>query len=431
MKTKRMIAITMIVATGLSFGCSKGERKAEPAKPVKVVTVNKHSTKTTQRYSATIRPAAQVDVAFKVGGYIDSIAQRRDAAGNWRHLQAGDIVTQGTVLARVRQSDYVAKVNEVRSQQQEAVTSLETNGAQLKETAASVETSRAQLNDAKAYYDRTALDYERAKILFSTQSITKPEYDATKSTYEVAQAKLDAAAAQLKVAEARVGTARAQIEIAKSRVKTVEASAVSATIPLHDTELRAPMSAVVIERKVEVGTLVSQGGPAFVLADLSSAKAAFGVPDLALQHLKLGQTLSVTADGVPGTQFTGQISRISPAADQTSRVFDVEVSIANAAGLLKPGMIASLSVDAASGEAIELPVVPLTAITRSKDKPDAYGVMVVESRDGKQFAHLRTVSVGESMGNAVVVTNGVNAGEVVITTGSLQVADGEQVRVIP
>ncbi len=79
------------------------------------------------RYSASIRPATQVDVAFKVGGYIEGIAQQRDAAGQWRHLQAGDVVRKGTVLARVRQSDYVAQVNQAKSQHGEARSALEAN----------------------------------------------------------------------------------------------------------------------------------------------------------------------------------------------------------------------------------------------------------------------------------------------------------------
>src|SRR6185369_13893854 len=110
-----------------------------------------------------------------------------------------------------------------------------------------------------------------------------------------------------------------QIGATQSRIKTAEAITYSATIPLQDTQLRAPISAVVIDRKIEMGTLVSQGTPGFVLADLSSVKAAFVVPDLALQSLKLGDMLKLTAEGAPGSEFTGHISRISPSADQSSR----------------------------------------------------------------------------------------------------------------
>ncbi len=430
MNTKLMIMITSFVLAGFLAGCRKAETKVTLAKPVKVNAVETRSSVNSVRYSASIRPGSQVEVAFKVGGYIDSIARQKDPGGSWRHIQAGDVVRQGTVLARVRQSDYAAKVNEVKSQHGEARSALDTNTAQLKETVAAIETSSAQLKDAESYFERTRLDFERAAALFATQSITKPDYDAAKAQYEIAGAKLDAARAQLKVANTRIAISQAQIGAAQSRVRTAEASIVSAGIPLADTLLKAPMSAIVIERKIETGALVATGSPGFVLADLSSVKAAFGVPDLALQNFKLGDTLSIATDALPGTEFTGHISRISPSADQSSRVFDVEVTIPNLGGLLKPGMIASLSVNEGAGASVELPVVPLTAVTRSKEDPNAYAVLVVESRDGRSFARFRNVTLGESFGNSVAVNSGVRAGETVITTGVTQVADGEEVKVI-
>jgi len=431
MKTKQLLTLMSLVLLSVMLGCGKGQTNEKPPKPVKVKAVETHSTGSSVRYSASIRPAAQVEVAFKVGGYVDAISQVRDATGQWHHLQAGDVVRQGTVLARLRQSDYMAKVNEARSQHGEARSALDTNNAQLKEAIENVETSRAQMKDAQASYERAKLDFERAQTLFSTQTITKPDYDASRAQYETAQAKLEAAQSQLKFSEAKVATSRAQIGATQSRIKTAEAITYSATIPLQDTQLRAPISAVVIDRKIEMGTLVSQGTPGFVLADLSSVKAAFGVPDLALQSLKLGDMLKLTAEGAPGSEFTGHISRISPSADQSSRVFDVEVTIANPNGLLKPGMIASLNVNEGTGAQVEVPAVPLTAITRSKENPNAYAVLVVEEKEGKQFARLRPVTLGESFGNSVAVTSGVRAGEAVVTTGVTQIADGERISVIP
>ena len=365
-----------------------------------------------------------VEIAFKVAGYVENI-KRQDE----RHIQAGDTVGKGTVLAQLRQSDYVAKVNEARSQQGEARSALDTNNAQLKEAVTSVETSRAQLKDAEAAFERAKLDFGRAQALFATQSITKPDFDAAKERYEIAKAKYDAAKAQLAVAEAKVSTAKFQIGAAESRVKTSEAIVYTASIPLGDAQLKSPLSGVVIERKVEVGQLVSTGTPAFVLADLSSVKAAFGVPDMSLKNFNLGDTLTMTTDAIPGTEFTGHISRISPAADQSSRVFDVEVTIPNEQGLLKPGMIASMNVNE-TATTTEVPVVPLTAVTKSKADPNVYAVMVVEDAGAKQIARMRNVTLGESFGNSVAVNSGVKAGEVVITTGVTQVVDGEEVRVI-
>src|SRR6185295_6859858 len=131
MKTKQVLVVTSLVLLSLLLGCGKAKTSEKPPRPVKVKAVETHSSISSVRYSASIRPAAQVDVAFKVGGYVDAISQVRDAAGQWRHLQAGDVVRQGAVLARLRQSDFVAKVNEAKSQQGEARSALDTNKAQL------------------------------------------------------------------------------------------------------------------------------------------------------------------------------------------------------------------------------------------------------------------------------------------------------------
>jgi len=425
MNTKQVaIIITGLMLMALIVGCrTKAQEKA--IKPVKVKTIEKHTGTSSVRYSASIRPSSQVEVAFKVGGYVETIKGLQG-----RHIQAGDIVQKGAVLAGLRQSDYAAKVNEARSQAGEARSTVDTNNAQLKEAITAVETSRAQLKDSEAALTRARLDFERAEALFATQSITKPDYDAAKERFEVNKAKFEAAKAQLAVAEAKVNTARFQIGAAESRLKTTEDVVYSATIPLGDAQLRAPLSAVVIERKIEVGQLVSTGTPAFVLADVSSVKAAFGVPDLALQNFKIGDTLTMTTDAVPGTEFTGHISRISPAADQSSRVFDVEVTIPNTEGLLKPGMVAAMSVTE-SGSSTEVPVVPLTAVTRAKADASGYAVLVVEEAAGKQIARFRSVELGESYGNSVVVKSGVKPGEIVVTTGITQVEDGEEVHVMP
>ena len=429
MNTKIWLIIGVLASLSLSSACQKAETKEKPPKPVRVKAVEKHSTGNGVRYSASIRPNTQVEVAFKVGGYVETLAQVRDAAGRWRYLQAGDVVGRGAVLARVRQSDYLAKVHNATSQQGDARSALETSNAQLAEARAAVETSRAQVADAEASFERATHDFERAKNLFAAESITKTDYDAAKSQYDATRARLDSARGQLEVSQARVSTARAQAGQAAAKIKTAEALTAEASIPLQDTVLRAPSSAVVLERKVEVGALVAPNAPAFVLADLTSVKAAFGVPDLALQHIKPGDTLKLMTDALPGQEFSGHVSRVSPSADANSRVFDVEVTIPNPQGLLKPGMIASIQVREEAART-EVTVVPLTAVVPSKEGPDSYAVYVVAGEGGKQHARLRRVALGEALGNAVAVTEGVVVGELVVTTGATLVADGEQVQVI-
>ncbi len=292
----------------------------------------------------------------------------------------------------------------------------------MKEATAAVDTAKAQVNDAQAYFDRANLDYERARILFSTQSMTKPDYDAAKAQHEIAQAKLEASRGQLKSAEARIAISRAQIGAAESKIKTAEASTFSSH---HSASGHATTSTHVRcrDRSQDRNRLagftgchwVCAGRPDFRQGGVWRSRSGAARPETR-RHAQ------VTTDALPGTEFSGHISRISPSADQNSRVFDVEVTISNPDGRLKPGMIASLSVNEGAGNEVECAGVPLTAITRSKENPNAYAVLVVEEREGKQFARLRTVTLGESLGNAVVVTSGVRQGEMVVTMGATQVA---------
>ncbi len=78
-----------------------------------------------------------------------------------------------------------------------------------------------------------------------------------KTQFETAEAKRDAARSQVTMLEARAESARAQIEVLRAKVKGSQAVITEATIPLQDTALRAPMNAVVLQKTVEVGTLVS------------------------------------------------------------------------------------------------------------------------------------------------------------------------------
>jgi multidrug efflux system membrane fusion protein len=230
--------------------------------------------------------------------------------------------------------------------------------------------------------------------------------------------------------EAKERAAGAQIEAIKARVDGSQAMVTEATIPLQDTALRAPMDGVVLQKSVEVGALVSPGRAAFVVADLTAVKAVFGVPDLTVGKLKLGGALIVKTESLPGTEFQGQITRISPAADPKSRVFEIEVTIPNPNHSLKAGMIASLEVAAATKQEPAV-VVPVSAVVRARNHPDQYAVFVLEEKGGRTVARSRIVKLGEALGNTIVALEGVSAGDRVITAGASQALDGQAVQIIP
>src|SRR5438132_415546 len=188
--------------------------------------------------------------------------------------------------------------------------------------------------------------------------------------------------------QASADSAKSKIEVIKARSTGAEAVVHEKTIPLQDTALRAPLNGLVLQKSVERGTLVSPGKTGFVVADTSSVKAAFGIPDIAVPEIKLGSMLNVETETRPGTKFQGQITSVFPAADPKSRAFNVEVTIPNPKYLLRPGMIVSLRVGS-KGAVPAQPVVPLNAIVKSKTDPNGYAVFVVIEQSGRQIARVR------------------------------------------
>ena len=398
--TTTLVCAIAFGSLGVS-GCSKEAAAERPPTTVSVGSVTERSYAEGQRYTASIEPDTQVVLAFRASGYVDRITSLKGADGRVRAVQAGDVVKKGTVLAVVRQADYKVKVEEGKTGVDEAKSTLEQ--------------SEAQVAEARAAYERAKLDFERATALYASQSMTKPDYDAAKAQLDSSKARLDSAQAQVGVVKAKIAAAAARVD--------------EANIALADTQLAAPMDCVVIRRSVEVGSLVGAGAEGFVVADTRTVKAVFGVPDIAVHTLKPGDALTVTSEALPGRTFGGVVSSVAPAADAKSRVFDVEVSIANGDQALKSGMIASLTVADAPAPA-SLPVVPLNAVVRSKKNPDGYAVFTVAENLDDAVVTAHEVTLGPVYGSEVVVASGVSLGDRVVVTGATLITDGDHVRVI-
>jgi RND family efflux transporter MFP subunit len=367
---------------------------------VQVSEVKTYSTSGTVRYSASIAADEPVSLAFKNSGYIVAIQQVKGVDGRLRNVQEGDWVEAGTVLARIRDSDYITVVEQARSQ--------------LAETKSALAATESQLAGAKATLLKAQEDYDRAVNLFGSQSMTKSNFEQVQTRRDTSQSQVDALQSQADAARAKISLAQAQLE--------------QAVIVLGDCYLKAPRRGQVLQRKIEVGDMAGAGTVGFILSDTSTVKTIFGVPDRTLSKVHLGDKLSITSEGLPGQEFPGTVTRIYPVADSTSRVFNVELSLPNPKQLLKVGMIAALEL--VEEKALEpVTVVPLNAIIRPKDNPQGFAVMIVTDEAGGPVVHSRTVTLGDAYGNLIVVS-GVQTGERVVTTGGALVRDGETVRIL-
>lgn len=370
---RRNFVFAVLLASMAGTGCDHSEATSHQPTPVRVSPAGTLEESGGLRYSANIEAFTQVSLAFKSGGYVDRIIERKGADGRTRVLQVGDHVSQGETLAHVRESEYSDKVN----------------------------SAKAQVDQAQATYDKARLDFDRATNLFKTDSYTKAQYDAAKAAFDTAAASVE--------------SARANLQQAKTA--------------LTDCSIQSPLTGWVLSRNIEVGALVGTGSAAFVLADTHLVKAVFGVPDTRVSTVKLGAPQTITTTSTPD-EFRGRITSVSPSADPKSRVFSVEVTIPNSDNRLKPGMIATLTLGGGNSKPLTT-VVPLTAVVRSTQHADGFSVFVVADQGGKSIALERTVEIGDTQGNMISVTKGLNVGEPVVITGATLIKDGDQIKVIP
>ena len=231
----------------LLAGCQKQTAIEPSIQTVTAGAVESIQPDTPERYSATIVPIAQIDLAFKSAGLIEKIYQVRGADGRMRNVQAGDKVGRDTELALVRTTDYQQRVDQAAAK----LTQAEAQAAQ----------SEAQLTQARANFSEAEIEYTRAANLFQSSSLVKPQFDQAKGRYESMAASVKAAEASVKGGEAAVANARAALNEAK--------------LSLSDTSVRAPFGGWISARNIDRGTLVSNATVGFSMMDTHLVKAEF------------------------------------------------------------------------------------------------------------------------------------------------------------
>jgi multidrug efflux system membrane fusion protein len=368
-------AISMLLLAIVMTGCASSKPIQQAPQAVQAQRVDHNATASDAglRFSAVVMPDMETPVAFRIPGYVIALKQVRGQDGRMRDIQEGDRIERGTVLARIRATEYQDKVHQ----------------------------ASGQAEAAEAAAIKAKLDYDRATRLFATDSITKPDFDAARAQYDSTQAELRTAKAQTSEAE----------------------------VSLRDTTVTAPFSGDIVKKSIELGSFVGPGLPTFAVANTDTVKIVVGVPDTNVRAIKVGQPVDVAIDAFPTRTFHARISRMSSAADQTTRNFDVEVAIPNRDHLLKVGMIGSLQLGNSANQPQPSSLqVPLSAIVQAQ--PGKYGVFVVSSSGSGDVAHLRSVEIGSVNGTDISVLSGLSAGDRIITTGANLLKDGQRVEVL-
>ena len=224
--------------------------------------------------------------------------------------------------------------------------------------------------------------YNRSKELESTQAISASS--------------LEALLAQVKVDEANVEAARAK---------------------LRNTLVRAPFSGRIGLRRVSPGSFVNTDTVITTLDDVSVIKLDFSVPETFVNVVNEGMKIVAYSLVFPEREFSGTVASIDTRLDPVSRAVEVRAMIPNEDGLLKPGMFMTVDLQRDRGDVLLAPEQSIV--------PEGTRQYVFVISDG--VAEKRQVQLGRRIPGYVVVSDGLAAGETVVTAGTHKVRDGAQV----
>ncbi|KAA0893079.1 efflux RND transporter periplasmic adaptor subunit [Pusillimonas sp. ANT_WB101] len=243
---------------------------------------------------------------------------------------------------------------------------------------------RAEVQQAQANLSLASSKYRRA------QQLTKQGF--------ISKQALDEASSQFKVQQAELALAKAH---------------------LSKTVIVAPFDGLIGLRTVSVGDYVSPGIDLVPIESIDPLQVDFRIPEQFLSDIKLGQKLAVSFDALPGQSRQGEVGAISPLIDVGGRSLLLRANVPNPDDILRPGIFARVRLQFADDATL---VVPETAISPSGDEQFVYRVV-----DGK--VQRVAVRLGMRRDGRVEVIDGIQPGDLIVTSGLQKVSQGQEVEI--
>lgn len=307
--------------------------------------------------------------------------------------EVGDRVTEGQVMATL-------SLSTLELQKSQFLASLESAKATIAQAEAQVLEAQSSADEAQRVNERTA----------------KLRAQGTAS-----QAQADTAQSAAISATARVTVARQSLEAARAQLALAEAQLANVELQLKRTQVVAPVAGEIIQRNAQVGGIATAAGlPMFVIVKDSALELRADVPEGDLVRVQEGQSVTIKVVGSP-TELSGQVHLVEPRIDTVTRLGTARIRIDNP-DQVRSGMFAEAAILAAEHEAV---VVPVTAVGSGVD-----GISVMRI-DKSGLVERVVVRTGIRDKGYVEITEGLSAGDIVVTKAGAFVRPGDKINPVP
>jgi membrane fusion protein (multidrug efflux system) len=247
--------------------------------------------------------ADNVSIGSKIIGRISAI-----------YANEGDLVKQGTLLADIDSSDFIAQRNQSIALRTQAL-------ANLSQSEVKYNSDQKGLRVLEINLERAGEDMARAKNQSAGGVITPEQYDHIQKAYETASAQLDAGRAQLLVSKSMISTASAAVETANAQVKVLNTQ-------LKNTRLYAPADGTLAKRWLLQGDVVQPSQSVFTLTLNKNLWVVAFLEETKISEIHVGQSVRFNIDAFPGVRFNGKVFLVG---STTASVFSL-IPANNASG---------------------------------------------------------------------------------------------------
>lgn len=393
-KSRKYLVVSVLVlavVAAIAYGYSAMSGTRAEIDPSRIITVERGDIARSVVATGRVEPISKVEIKSKANGIIKEL-----------RVKAGDMVSEGQVLAELDKENLAARLREARAA---------LLGAQSNERAARAEYEKNKVEAESPDVAFAARNVERVDKLFKGGLISHQELDDARRALEQAENRQHVARSQLSVSAARVSQAEAEVAQSRAAVERAEEE-------LNNATIRSPIRGMVLSRDVEMGSPVSSilnmGSAAtlvMVLGDISQVYVRGKVDEADIGSVRLGQPARIKVETFKGREFTGQVTEISPMGAEKDNVvsFEVKVSISNPGGELSANMTANAEIILEERKAVL--IVPESAITYDQQRNASVEVPAPTSDTGREK---KQIKVGVSNGSRTEIIEGLIEGQQVI-----------------
>ncbi|MBD2136663.1 efflux RND transporter periplasmic adaptor subunit [Anabaena sp. FACHB-1237] len=412
---KPLLSITMMLAlASLTVSCGslpKESVEAQSRKPkqesqetvVDAAIAHANLLEPQPEYTGSTAPFRIISVRSQIEGRLLAL-----------NLDIGDTVNRGKIISQV---DDILLLNTLK----QAEAQLVTNKSELDRAKTQISNALAQVEKAKLELMQAESDYQRMYKLYKEGAISQ-------QITEQAKTKAQTAKQSLKVTLQQVQTEKEAVTAAQGRVLAQKAVVKAAAERRSYARIISPITGTVIEKTTEPGNLIQPGSEILKIGDFSQVKIITQISELELAKIKIGQSVQVKLDAFPDQEIIGRVNRISPSADNTSRLIPVEIVIPNIENKIGSGLLARVKFTTSENKRVIIPITAINNQDQEITENSTSTVFIVQKRGEKTTVKQQAITIGKIANNKVEILSGLQPGDNYVVRSNQPLKNGKPVK---